>query len=251
MANITFLSMNAIVKNDQPVQGSTDLIKRLVKQGRPFLILSDSCSRSNARMAEKLYEQGFPLLAPELFYTSLDAAVDILKHGYQGLNRVYVLANRSIKERITQEQFITDSDAYDWVLVGPDKKSGLTEYNQALRALRQDARMIVLNDDCRIEQHGETEIGCRAVAAMLECASEKKAQSLGFRNPMLIKAALSHYRYAASDVLFVSDRLDTEIAMAQKAGLETMYLLPSADTDLSDTVIHPTYIVDSLIGILR
>lgn len=250
MTNITFLSMNAIVKEDEPVPGSVDLIKRLVRQGRPFLILADDCSRSNTRVAEKLYEQGFPLLSAELFYTCLDAAVDILKHTYKAQNRIYVLANRTVKERIALEPFVTDSEPYDWVLIGPDKKSGLPEYNQALHALQQGARIIVLNDAWTTGAN-ETEIGCRAVAAMLEGASGKKALSLGYSSTMLIKAALSHYRYAAKDVLFVSDRLDTEIASAQTAGLETMYLLPGPDTDLSNTVIHPTYIVDSLIGILR
>ena len=246
-----FLSLNMLIKEGQPAEGAADLIRRLVKQQRAFFLLSDDCARSNARMAEQLYEQGFPLLSSELFYTSLDAAVDILKHTYQGLDRVYVLANRSVKERMAAEAFRTESEVYDWVLIGPDRKSGLAEYNRALQALNTGARMIVLNDALTTEHHGTAELGCRAVAAMLEAASGKKAQSLGTGSTMLVKAALSHYRYPAKDVLFVSDLLEPEIAVAQKAGLSTMYLLPEPDTDLSNISVHPTYLVDSLVGILR
>ena len=92
------LSYHALVQKDTPVEGASALIRRLIDLQVPFYIVSDDSRRSRTRMADRMYEMGFPLLSADLFYTSLDAVIDILRHSYPDKDRILPLTGRTARE---------------------------------------------------------------------------------------------------------------------------------------------------------
>ncbi len=248
MANVYFLSYDLLVKNDAPARGAIELIRRLVKKTERFMILCESASYSRRRMAERMYEIGFPLLSDELFYTSLNAAIDIIAHRYQGHMKAFLIGTRSLKDELENSGFQVNEGEADWVFIGMDRNASYTQYNDALQFLLSGARIITLSSE-PLTYTGD--IGCGAVASMLEAASDQKRLSTGWDSRLLIQCAVRHFDVEEEEVLFVSDRLDPEIASAARAKVKSVYVLPSSDTDLSEIEIRPTYVVESLSGISR
>ncbi len=248
MANVYFLSYDLLVKQDAPVPGAVELIRRLVKKTERFMILCESTLYARRRMAERMYEIGFPLLSDDLFYTSLNAAMDIIAHRYPGQKSAVLIGTRSLKDELENNGFSVNNGEADWVFVGMDRNAAYAQYNAALQVLLTGARIITLSAES-LTATGE--IGSGAVAAMLEAASNQKRLSTGWDSRLMIQCAMRHFDLEEEEVLFVSDRLEPEIASAVKAGVRTVYVLPSPDTDLSEIVIRPTYVVESLGSISR
>jgi len=63
------------------------------------------------------------------------------------------------------------------------------------------------------------------VIEALEIATGKKAKIIGKPDPLLYQMALKHLRTLPSETLAVGDRLETDIAGAQAAGIHTALVL--------------------------
>ena len=248
MANVYFLSYDLLVKQDAPAPGAVELIRRLVKKTERFMILCESTVYARRRMSERMYEIGFPLLSDDLFYTSLNAAMDIIAHRYPGHKKAMLIGTRSLKDELENNGFRVNDGEAGWVFVGMDRNATYAQYSAAVQVLQSGARIITLGCES-LTAAGE--IGCGAVAAMLEAASDQKRLSTGWDSRLMIQCAMRHFNLEEEEVLFVSDRLEPEIASAVRAKVRTVYVLPSPDTDLSEIVIKPTYVMESLSSISR
>ncbi len=250
MKSIYLFSHDVLMKDDAPTEGSVELIRNLVKAQDPFLILSDRSLHSRNRMADKMYECGFPLFSEDLFYTSTMAAVDAIRTNYPDRNRAGVIGSESMKRLIQKGGFLIDTVHPHWVFVGTQRDATYREYNQALQAVMNGAVIISVSDTRSEIQRRSVQLGAGSVAMMLEYASGTEALVSGWTSSVMIKKALRYIGAEPDQALFVSSNLETEIASAHAAGVPTVYVLgENRYEDLGASEIHPTYVVDSLKGL--
>ena len=250
MGNIYLFAHDVLMKDDLPTEGSIDLIRHLSKNQTPFLILTDRSLHSRNRMADKMYECGFPLFSEDLFYTSTMAAVDAIRSNYPDRNRASVIGSESMKRLIQKGGFIMDSERPHWLFVGTQRDATYRDYNQALQAVMNGAVIISVSDSHVEWNRRQAQLGSGSVAMMLEYASGTEALVSGWTSSVMIKKAINYIGADPEQALFVSDDLETEIAAAHSAGISTVYVLgENRYEDLGASSIHPTYVVNSLKGI--
>ncbi len=250
MKNIYLFSHDVLIKDDMPTDGAIELIRHLSKNQYPFLILSDRSLHSRNRMADRMYECGFPLFSEDLFYTSTMAAVDAIRSNYPERNRAAVIGSESMKRLIQKGGFLMDSERPHWLFVGTQRDATYRDYNAALQAVMNGAVIISVSDSNVIWQRNQAQLGSGAIATMLEYASGTEALVSGWSSPVMVKKSLSYIGIEPEEALFVSDNLQTEIATAHTAGVSTVYVLgENRYEDLGASDIHPTYVVDSLKGL--
>ena len=250
MKNIYLFSHDVLIKDDMPTDGAIELIRHLSKNQYPFLILSDRSLHSRNRMADRMYECGFPLFSEDLFYTSTMAAVDAIRSNYPERNRAAVIGSESMKRLIQKGGFLMDSERPHWLFVGTQRDATCRDYNAALQAVMNGAVIISVSDSNVIWQRNQAQLGSGAIAMMLEYASGTEALVSGWSSPVMVKKSLSYIGIEPEEALFVSDNLQTEIATAHTAGVSTVYVLgENRYEDLGASDIHPTYVVDSLKGL--
>lgn len=100
---------------------------------------------------------------------------------------------------------------------------------------------------------GEPDAG--AIIAALEASTGvRTSRVFGKPSPLLAQMALGTIPHPpqASDVIFVGDRLATDIAMGQAAGMDTALVLTGDSTreEAAALPVGPTWIIDGLPGLL-
>ena len=250
---VYFFSLDVLFENGLPSPGATELFSRLLERGEKFLILTDKANRSRRQLVQYLSECGFPQLYEEYFYTSTMAAVDAVRRKYPSLSTACYLGNEALGSTLREGGFIIDLHKADWLFIGSNKNASYRDYCDALRIADRGAQMICVCEDVREAGKEFDGIGPRAITAMLEAASGKKALHAGWPSPLLLKMAVRYMGCGAEEAVFVGRDLSEKIAVAEKAGLKTMFVLGSRQLseDLRDSEIRPTYIVENLNGVLH
>ena len=250
MKNIYLFSHDVLIKEDIPTEGAVELIRYLSRAQYSFLILTDRSHQSRNRMADRMYESGFPLFSEDLFYTSTMAAVDAIRTNYPERNRASVIGSEAMKELVHKGGFILDNERPHWLFVGSQRDATYHDYNQAFQAVVNGAAIISVSDSNVEMQRRMPQLGSGAIAMMLEYASGSEALVSGWTSSIMIKKSLNYIGASADQALFVSDNLEVEIAAAHNAGIETIYVLGENNPDdLSNSQVRPTYVVESLKGL--
>ncbi len=250
MKNIYLFSHDVLMKDDTPADGAIDLMRHLCKVQYPFLILSDRSLHSRNRMADRMYEIGFPLFSEDVFYTSTMAAVDAIRSNYPDRNRAMVVGSEFMKRLVQRGGFLMDHEHPHWLFVGTQRDATYRDYSLALQAVMNGAVIISVSDSKFEYLRRTPQLGSGSVAMMLEYASGTEALVSGWSSSVMIKKGLRYIGADPDQALFVSNNLETEIASAHAAGVETVYVLgENRYEDLSSSNIHPTYVVDSLKGL--
>lgn len=251
MPSVYFFSYDTLLENGQPYPGAVDFIRFLVRNQLPFLILTDRSSLSCQRLAEKMYEVGFPLLSEEMIYTTLMASIDAISNNYPDRRKVWYIGTDAVKEVLEMGGFEIDSSHPQWVFICTDRNATYRQYGQVLRMILNGAVPVSVSDRLVDDTSKGYELGCGALVSMLENASRREALTAGWSSPVLIKKACRYFEIDPKDVIFISKNLDIEIASANEAHVNTVFVMGDSGTDLSASKVKPTYVIETMRGLFR
>ena len=87
-----------------------------------------------------------------------------------------------------------------------------------------------------------------AMIAFIEAATGKKPKVIGKPNREIVEAVLARTGCRVDEVAIVGDRLYTDIAMGQDAGIASVLVLSgeTKEGDLKTTTFQPDYVFDSI-----
>ena len=251
MSTVFLIPEAALFPEGKPAFGAKELIKQYIRNETPFLILTDRSSTNRVRMAERMYEAGFPLLSEDHFFTSLLAAINTLNENMPDRNHFFHLGNECVKEELEANGFVYDEEMPDWIFIASSRNSSMEDCHNVLRMVRRGARMLSLSDDATEHSMKGDYPGVGAVTGMLEAASGKKARPAGRNSPVLIREAAKYLGAELTDTVLISTFLIPDIAVAQFAGAKGMFVLDGKEVDLSNSKVKPDEVVDSFFGLLR
>ncbi len=250
MKNIYLFSHEVLMRDGIPTEGAIELIRYFSVEKQPFLILTDHSLHSRSWMADRMYENGFPLFSKDLFYTSTMASVDEIRSHFPERNRAAVIGSDAMKDLVQKGGFILDQDHPHWLFIGSQRDATFRDYSQALRGVMSGATIISVSDKPVEMHHRLPQLGAGSIAMMMEYASGTEALVAGWSSASMINKALGYIGATPDQALFVSDNLDVEIATAVGAHIDSIYVLGSnRNVDLNSSDVHPTYVVDSLNGL--
>jgi len=232
---------------------SRTTIAALREHGKQVLFLSNNPTRSRQEYADKLTSFGIPA-APHDIVNSSWVMVKYLQREAPAAC-IFVVGEASLCRELEQAGFRLSEEAVeiDVVVASFDRTFSYRKLQIAFDAVRGGARFFATNSDAFCPVPGGGQPDAAAVIAAIEACTKRQVEVVvGKPSRHMIQAALDVVGIPAARCIMIGDRIETDIAMGQRAGMATALTL----TGVTDrpmaiaTKIQPTYIVQTLAELL-
>lgn len=240
-----------LVRGSQPIPGAAEALAELRRLGRVLLITNNS-TQSRRGTAQRLRACGLPVDPGEVLPSSYLAA-RYLKRRF-GSVRYWHMG----EEGITEEMALAghkrvEPEEAEWIVVGMDRGLTYGKLAQALRALQRGAHLLATNRDPTFPTAEGLMPGAGAVVGALSGMGFPPEVVVGKPAPLAFEMALAEVEVAPQEALMIGDRLDTDVAGAAKAGLDTALVLSgvTALPEAKESAIRPTLVAQDVLALVR
>ena len=238
-----------IYENNTLIPGADKFIHELQKKKIPFLFMTNNSQRTPLDTVNKVAKMGIKIKEGNV-YTSAMATASFLSF-MQPKGSAYVLGEGGLITSLSQEGYILVNSQPDFVVVGEGRNFTLEMVNNAVDMILSGARLIATNLDPSPKKTGWSNLGIKAVVAMIEEATGKKAFSVGKPSPVMMRAARKYLGLEARETVIIGDTMDTDILGGVQLGYTTILTLSgvSKKEHLWDYAFKPDMQVNSVADI--
>jgi len=239
-----------IYLGEELIPGADVAVASLRERGARVLFLSNKPIARRESYAEKLTRLGIPATVDDVVNSPLASARYLAAEHPDA--QVMVLGEAALRDELTDAgvSLTEDPAQTDIVLVSWDRQITYAQFDAAHQALVGGARFFSTNPDtvCPLEG-GRTVPDSGANIAYLEASTGRELEvMIGKPSPIITTMALAGIGLSARDCLMVGDRLDTDMAMGETAGLDTALVLTGVTSreQAAKSDRHPTYTLESV-----
>ena len=243
---------------DELLPGAFELITRIREMGRQTLFLSNNATRDPGMYAEKLQRLGLPTPATHIVNTVVTMTAWLLKNA-PGAS-VFVIGEEPLRRSLEQAGMrLTDRPSeIDFVVASYDRSFDYAKLQIAFDALWQHgrARLVTTNPDAYCPMpDGRGEPDAAAITAAIVASTGVRCEvNVGKPDRIMLETALDVLGLPAEDCVIVGDRLQTDIAMAVDAGMDSALVLTGESTLASLATApprcRPTYVLGRIDDLL-
>lgn len=230
--------------------GAKDLLSKLRRENKKLFFFTNNSSRSHREYVRKLGQMGFQVKTQEIIM-STHSLIHYLQE--RSIREVFLLGTPAMRRMLQSAQIHHRARRAKAVVVGFDKTLDYRKLDQATKLLSQGLPMIVTHPDLFCPTEKGPEPDCGSIAKLLEAASGvKPSVVLGKPHPSMLSWVKKRLKLSSSKMLVVGDRIHTDIAMAEKMGMDSLLVL-SGDSDRSDLKASehsPTFVAESVQDLL-
>lgn len=240
--------------------GSVEGIAELRRRGKRVLFVSNKPLEPRAKYAAKLTRLGIPT-PPDDVITSGFVMGHHLAH-HQPELRYYVIGEENLRAELRghgltvlgeldaqDPKEVIDPRGIDAVIVAFDRTLDYRKLNTAYQALMRGAHFYATNGDKTCPMPGGAIPDAGGTIAALETMTGRKLELLaGKPSTLTMEVALDRLGLPAARCMMVGDRLETDIAMGQHAGMLTAVALTgvSTRTDIAQMTTPPSFAIERL-----
>jgi HAD superfamily hydrolase (TIGR01450 family) len=216
-----------VFRGDQPTPGSVDTLAAIEAR---TLFVTNNASRGPGEVAQHLIAMGFAA-KPADVVTSAQSATRLLAAQLPAGSTVLVIGTESLATEVRNvglrpvRHFSDDPVA---VVQGHSPETGWADLAEAALAIRAGALWVAANVDRTLPSERGLLPGNGSMVAALRTATDQEPQVAGKPAPTLLNDALARGEFRSP--LVVGDRLDTDIAGANAAGLPSLLVLTGVST---------------------
>lgn len=214
-----------IVRGSQPVPGAPEVVNELRRRGKAVQFITNNASRGAEQVAEHLTALGVRTVADEVL-TSGQAAVAVLESQLPAGSAVLVVGTDALVAAVRAvglEPVTSAAEHPVAVVQGHSPETAWPELAEACLAIRAGATWVACNVDRTLPTERGLLPGNGAMVAALRAATDREPTVAGKPERPLLDTAVK--RTGAQRPLVVGDRLDTDIAAACAAGLDSLVVL--------------------------
>jgi len=243
-----------IYLGDQVVPKAPAAVARLRRDGIAVAFATNNASRRPYQVADILNAMDVAARTEEVF-TSARAAASALAGLFPPGSPVLVVGAQALRDEVA-EVGLTVVDSADElpvaVVQGYGPQVGWAQLAEACVAIRAGAVWVATNTDATLPTpRGPLPGNGSLVMALAHALGRSPDHEIGKPQPTLFVDALA--AAGARRALVVGDRLDTDIAGAHRAGMDSLLVLTGVNTardaELADAEQRPTYVADDLDGL--
>ncbi|HZN18628.1 MAG TPA: HAD-IIA family hydrolase [Micromonosporaceae bacterium] len=239
---------------DRPVPGAVDAVAALRRRGRAVVFATNNASRRAAEVAALLAGMGVAA-QPQEVLTSARATAETVARSHPGGTRVLVVGADALRAEVRDAGLVPVARADEGprlVVQGYGAQVGWADLAEACVAVRAGAEWVATNADATLPSPRGPLPGNGALVAALRTALGRGPDLVvGKPAPGLFTAAAR--QAGAARPLVVGDRLDTDIAGARRAGMDSLLVLTGVSGPaelLAAAASHrPTYLATDLSGL--
>lgn len=262
--------------DDRLFPGAADFLAKIRACGGEYLFLTNNSSKGVDAYVAKMMRLGVPA-APADFLTSVDALIVFLERTYGAAvkkKKMYVVGTRSFCAQLAAAGFLlteTPDDDTALLILGFDRELTYRKLEDACRLLARGVQEARTSGDAKaaaglpaVDYYATnpdwvcpTAFGsvpdCGSMAWMLEKATGRLPKFIGKPEPEMALLAMAQCGCSAPETLLIGDRLYTDIACGNRAGVDTAFVLSGEGTlaDLAKGQGKPTYIFENIAEVCK
>ncbi len=235
--------------SDHLIPGARETIEWLRDHDHPIVFVSNKPLESRADYAAKLTRLGIPTPDDRVINSSL-VLVRYLSREMPGVT-VFPIGEPPLLEELAAASFRLSEDPaeIDVVIASFDRTFDYRKLNIGFQALRRGARFFATNADATCPVAGGEIPDAGAVIGALEGCSKRKLELVvGKPSPLIVEVALEQLGRQADECLMVGDRVETDILMGHRAGMQTALVLTGVTRreHLPHAPAQPDYVLESI-----
>ena len=227
--------------------GALRFMQYLADTGREAVFVTNNSSNSASYYAEKLTGLGWNA-GPDDILTAGQATAYYLR-ALQAPVKVFLLGTPALAAEMTALGVTLTDDNPDYVVLGFDMTLTYDKLVRACHLLRSGVPFIATHPDINCPTEDGYIPDCGAMTALLSASTGVTPKVIGKPNKEMIEALLlKKPEVPKSQLAMVGDRLYTDIATGNNAGIASILVL-SGETqlaDLQDSSVQPSLIFDHL-----
>lgn len=218
------LDMDGVIySGDHLIDGADKFVAELQERQIPFLFMTNNSQRTPIDVVNKLAKMGITIEESNV-YTSAMATAWFLSF-MKPKGTAYVLGEGGLITSLAQQGYTLVNSNPDFVVVGEGRNFTLEMVNQAVEMILSGAKLIATNLDPSPKKKGWSNLGIKAVVAMIEEATGKNAFSVGKPSPVMMRSARKYLGLEARETIVVGDTMSTDIIGGVQLGYTTVLTL--------------------------
>jgi 4-nitrophenyl phosphatase len=232
---------------EQLLEGALRFIDVLNQQGRDFLFLTNNSSKDSQQYVEKITRLGLPISREKVLTSGEATAMYIRDQKPEA--RVYVVGTSALENEFLAHGFALSSEGTDFAVLGFDTTLTYDKLWTLCNLVRDGVPYIATHPDfnCPTETGFMPDIGA-TIAFVRASAGRDPDLVVGKPNRLFVEKAAERVGVPISGMCMIGDRLYTDIALGDTAGIPTVLVL-SGEThqeDLSTSAYQPRYVFSHL-----
>ncbi len=240
-----------IYVGNKPTHKAVETTKRLVKNGKELVFITNDPRRSPTGYARKLSAIGINTQAANVVTSASALSMHIGGKYSTKSKTAFVIGSDSLKKEVekTGLKLITKKSRIesDFVIVGGHNKVDYDDLKKATLCIRAGTNFFATNNDPYYPTSEGLVPATGALVAAIETASSAKATVVGKPKRIMFdiaKGLLSRNKKVA----VIGDRLDTDIAGGKRAGCSTILTLTGSTKreEIKLSKIKPDFVIKNL-----
>jgi HAD superfamily hydrolase (TIGR01450 family) len=234
---------------DEAVEGAPAAVTALREAGMAVAFLTNDVRHTPEEVVRKLWRLGFQAALSEV--VTAGSALQYLLSGRDG-GAAFVIGSQALVDHVAEAGLrIVNRTEFapraDVVVVGGHERFDFEELKVATQAVLRGAELIGATRDPTYPMPDGPWPGSGAVLAAIETAAGRRASLVaGKPEPPMYEAARD--RLGEGRCLAVGDRLDSDVAGARRAGMDSALVLTGGTSRAQAAAAdpRPTHVADSL-----
>ncbi|WP_410627537.1 HAD-IIA family hydrolase [Amycolatopsis sp. cmx-8-4] len=214
----------------QVIPGAPETVKAARDHGTPVRFVTNNASKAPAEVVEHLVGLGMPADVGEV-HTSAQAGAVLLRERLAPGAEVLVVGTESLAVEVAQaglKPVRENAESVQAVVQGHSPDNTWAALAEACLAIRAGALWVACNVDATLPSERGLLPGNGSMVAALRTATDVEPVVAGKPEPLLFETAAKSA--GAEHPLVVGDRLDTDIAGAVAAGIDSLVVLSGVAT---------------------
>jgi len=231
------------------IPGADQFIRTLKEMDRDYFFLTNNSSRDKGAYVDKLGSLGIAAARNQVI-TSGEATAIYLRAQKAGA-RLFLLGTEALAQEFSRAGFALVGRAQkpDYVVLGFDTTLTYQKLWDACGLIREGTDYIATHPDfnCPLEG-GRFMPDAGAMIAFVEASTGRRPKVIGKPNREIVEAVLTRTKVPREHIAMVGDRLYTDVALGQAAGLTSILVLSgeSKPEDLTGSLYRPDYVFPSV-----
>ena len=242
-----------VVRGETALSGAAEAVESLLERGVRVVFCSNNPTKGAAAYAAKLSRAGIPLpdAEPSSFVVTAGTATAAYLARHHPEEATYVFGENGLRDQLTAAgvRITDDAHAASVAVASVDYGFDYDSLRLAIRAVDDDTTFLGTDPDPVIPASDGPAPGSGAIVNALAGVIGREPDVIaGKPSETAADLALEALDVPAAETLVVGDRLDTDVALGERAGTSAALVLSGVTdrTDLAESPHDPDYVVDSL-----
>lgn len=247
MAKGFLIDMDGVIYSGKKlIPGADKFVAQLQEHEVPFLFLTNNSQRTSRDVVNKLEGLGINVGEEHVFTSAMATGWFLSRQKPNGT--AYVLGEGGLISSLHEHGYVLVAEDPDFVVVGEGRNFTLEMVSQAVDMILEGAKLVATNLDPSPKIKGWSNLGIKAVIAMIEEATGIKAFSVGKPSPVMMRVARKKLGLSTADTTMIGDTMATDILGGIQVGYNTILTLSgiTKEEDIKNFAYSPDLVLPSI-----